>query len=224
LHTPATSGPQNVAGIILAAGESSRMGRDKALLPLTSQGSGQTFLEHLTEILDGEVSPLVIVLGHHADEIQKHIQLPPAARILRNPDYGMGQLSSLRVALQGLRGQDVAGALVCLVDHPALTKQVVRALLARFRQSTASILVPTFQGRRGHPVLFASRLFGELQDAPLDQGARWVVHRHPAEVELVEVDEEGILWDVDRPEDYDALKSRWASLILKPPGPSGARS
>ena len=80
------------------------------------------------------------------------------------------------------------------------------------------------QGRRGHPVLFASRLFEELLEAPLDQGARWVVHRHVAELELVEVDEEGILWDIDRPEDYQALQSRWPALSSKSSGPSGARS
>lgn len=205
-----------VAGIILAAGESSRMGRDKALLPLGQH----SFLEHLAAVLDGEVEPLVVVLGHHADQIEQQVRLPAAARILRNPDHQLGQLSSLHVALRSVAGRGVNGALVCLVDHPAVTKQVVRALLARFQQTHAAILIPAWRGRRGHPVLFSSRLFDELLHAPLDQGARWVVRRHAEEVETLDVGEEGIVWDVDRPEDYAALESRWAALSRAEPEPA----
>ncbi|MBI3934151.1 MAG: nucleotidyltransferase family protein [Acidobacteria bacterium] len=208
-----------IAGIILAAGESSRMGRDKALLPL----GGQTFLEHLAKVLDGEVAPLVVVLGHHAAEIEQQVRLPSSVRILRNPDYHLGQLSSLHVALRGLAGLGVEGALVCLVDHPAITKQVVGAVVGRFQKSQANILIPTWQGRRGHPVLFSSRVFEELLAAPINQGARAVVRRHANEVEYVEVYEEGILWDVDRPEDYAALQSRWASLNRAKPAPPEGR-
>ena len=183
------------------------MGRDKALLRL----GRRTFLEHLAGVLEGEVAPLVVVLGYHAAEIQTQVRLPPPAQILRNPDYHLGQLSSLHVALRFLREQPVAGALVCLVDHPALSKQVVRTLVARFRNQPTSILIPAWRGRHGHPVLFPSLLFEELLQAPLAEGARAVVRRHGESVEYVEVEEEGILWDVDRPEDYEAIKSRWPS-------------
>src|SRR3989304_2702285 len=106
------------------------MGRDKALLPL----GRETFLKHLAEVLRGEVSPLLLVLGHHAEEIEQQIVAGPDVRILRTPDYPLGQLSSLRVALRALGSHPVAGALVCLVDHPAITKKVVRSLIERFRQ------------------------------------------------------------------------------------------
>jgi molybdenum cofactor cytidylyltransferase len=204
--TPAIS---PIAGVVLAAGESSRMGRDKALLPFGQAAMQSTFVEHLAHVLDGEVSPLLVVVGHHADEIRGQIHLPAGAEILINSNYKLGQLSSLRVALQALRKDPVAGLLLCLVDHPAIHRELVRTLLDRFRRSHASILIPTFQGRRGHPVLFASRLFSELEEAPLDQGARWVVRRHEKEVELCEVEEEGILWDIDRPQDYEALQRRF---------------
>ena len=184
------------------------MGRDKSLLPLGER----TFLEHLAAMLDGEVEPLIVVLGHHAAEIEQQARVPSSAQILRNPNYHLGQLSSLHVALRSLAGRAVDGALVCLVDHPALTKQVVRTLVLKFRQSQSSILIPTWRGRRGHPVLFSSRLFQELLEAPMDQGARAIVRRHPEDVGLVEVEEEGIIWDVDRPEDYAALQARWPSL------------
>jgi len=184
------------------------MGRDKALLPLGQE----TFLTHLLGTLDGEVSPLVVVLGHHADEIESRIQAARNVHILRNPDYPLGQLSSLKVALRFLQKEPLAGAMVCLVDHPAIAKTVIRQMLERFRQTSSRIVIPTFQGRRGHPVLFAASLFTELLDAPLDAGARFVVSAHANEVELVETGEEGILLDVDRPADYEALLQRWVSL------------
>ena len=197
-----------IAGIILAAGESSRMGRDKALLPL----GRETFLEHLIDVLRGEVRPLLVVLGHHAEEIERRLATFPDVQIVRNPNYKQGQLSSLQAALRILVNQPVAGALVCLVDHPAITKDVVRTVLERFHSQAARIIIPTCNGRRGHPVLFRADLFQELLDAPLEEGARVVVRRHADEVDLVETGEEGILLDVDRPADYEALLRRWESL------------
>ncbi len=199
------SKPAPVAGIILAAGESRRMGRDKALLPL----GRETFLTHLIETLPGEVSPLVVVLGHHADEIESRIRPGRNVPILRNPDYPLGQLSSLKVALRFLQKEPLAGALVCLVDHPAISQTVIRQMLERFRKISPGIVIPTFQGRRGHPVLFAASLFAELLDAPMEAGARFVVSAHANEVELVETGEEGILLDVDLPADYETLLKRW---------------
>jgi len=205
-----------VAGVILAAGESSRMGRDKALLPL----GRLTFLEHLVGVLHGEVAPLLVVLGHHGDEIEQQIPSHQPVHVLRNPDYRLGQLSSLQVALRFLDGQNAEAALVCLVDHPAISKPIVRGLLERFRAAAAPILIPTHQGRRGHPVLFSRRVFRELLEAPLQEGARSVVRRHEKDVEFVETDDSGILLDIDRPEDYESLQKRWDELSAaggKPP-------
>ena len=206
-----------IAGIILAAGESSRMGRDKALLPL----GRETFLEHLIEVLRGEVRPLLVVLGYHAEEIAARLAPFTDVEIVRNPNYKLGQLSSLQAALRAPASGPVAGALVCLVDHPAITKEVVRAVLARFERHPTRIIIPTCRGHRGHPVLFPSRLFEELLDAPLEEGARAVVRRHAAEVELVETGEEGILLDVDRPADYEALLERSSQRTGEGNEPSG---
>lgn len=184
------------------------MGRDKALLPL----GRETFLEHLIAILQDEVRPLVVVLGHHAEEIAGRLPRSAEVRIVRNPDYKLGQLSSLKAALRSLQdppGQPIDGALVCLVDHPAITTPVVRALLERFRSRQSRIIIPTFRGRRGHPVFFAAELFPELLAAPLEEGARFVVRRHAADVDLIETEEEGILLDIDRPSDYELLRERW---------------
>lgn len=184
------------------------MGTDKALLPL----GNKTFLDHLLEVLHGEVFPRVVVLGHHAAEIESCLPLSVDLQVLHNPRYSLGQLSSLQVALRHLLDQPVEGALVCLVDHPAISRKVLRTLLTRFQSSGASIVIPTCQGRPGHPVLFARSLFDELLQAPLEEGARYVVRRHAADTEQVEVAWEGILWDIDRPADYRQLLERWPSL------------
>lgn len=184
------------------------MGHDKALLPLGER----TFLSHLIGVLQGEVSPLLVVLGYHAEQVAQSITAAPEVLVLRNPNYPLGQLSSLQVALWHLENQSVAGVLVGLVDHPAVSKKVVRELVERFRKSEAPVVIPTCNGRRGHPVLFSRSIFPELLKAPLEEGARSVVRQHGGEIEFVEVNEAGILWDVDVPADYQALLAQWAAL------------
>ena len=198
------------------------MGRDKALLPI----GAETFLEHIIRTLRELVSPLVIVLGSHADEIELAIQssmsectehspgIAPNASssqeiiILRNPDYLQGQLTSLKAALKYLMPTGASGAIAALVDHPAISAKVVTELLDRFEAGGAPILIPSYKYRRGHPVLFSRSLFQELMDAPIEEGARSVVRRHAAEIEHVEVDDEGVLLDIDYPSDYQAYLDR----------------
>ncbi|MBI4441845.1 MAG: nucleotidyltransferase family protein [Acidobacteria bacterium] len=201
-------GRKAVAGIVLAAGESRRMGSDKALLPL----GRQTFLEHLLEVLRWDVPVRVVVLGHHAAEIEARLPRTSDLAVLHNPQYPLGQLSSLQVALRHLEKQPVEGVLVCLVDHPAINRSVVRMILEKFRSTGAPVVIPAHRGRRGHPVLFARSVFGELLEAPLEEGARRVVHNHASEIELVEVAWEGILWDIDQPADYQRLLEEWKRL------------
>ncbi len=187
------------AGVILSAGESSRMGSPKALLAYR----GTTFLEHLVNLLQGRVEPLLVVLGHDADRIRAAVHLPPQVRVLLNQDYRLGQLSSLQTAIRALEGSPVSGLLVVPVDHPAVEPEVVAALLKTFAAEQPEVLVPTFEGRRGHPVIFSLRLFAELLAAPLGEGARAVVRRHAARE--LPVNHAGILADIDDPESYRRL-------------------
>ena len=187
------------AGVILAAGESSRMGSPKALLPYR----GSTFLEHLVSLLLGRVEPLLVVLGHEADRIRSVVRAPPQVRVLLNPNYRLGQLSSLQTAIRVLDASAVPGLLVAPVDHPAVEPEVVTALLDTFAAEQPGVLVPTFEGRRGHPVIFSAHLFTELLAASLEEGARAVVRRHAAR-ELPAHDA-GILANIDDPESYRRL-------------------
>ena len=193
------------------------MGSDKALLRL----GGETFISRLIRVLDGKVSPVIVVLGFHADEIRNSLPEIHELKVLLNNDYNFGQLSSLKIALAHLDNLATEGAMMCLVDHPAISRGVVGQLLDEFERSKASVLIPTFVGRRGHPVLFARNLFDELQRAPLEQGARAVVRRHAAETELVPVDDPGILVDVDTPADYQELLKKWESLTASREQSSG---
>ena len=187
------------AGVILSAGESSRMGSPKALLSYR----GTTFLEHLVNLLQGRVEPLLVVLGHGADRIRAAVRLPPQVRVLLNQDYRLGQLSSLQTAIRALEGSPVSGLLVVPVDHPAVEPEVVAALLDTFAAEQPEVLVPIFEGRRGHPVIFSLRLFAELLAAPLEEGARAVVRRHTARE--LPINDAGILADIDDPESYRRL-------------------
>ena len=187
------------AGVILSAGESSRMGSPKALLAYR----GTTFLEHLVNLLQGRVEPLLVVLGHGADRIRAAVRLPPQVRVLLNQDYRLGQLSSLQTAIRALEGSPVSGLLVVPVDHPAVEPEVVAALLKTFAAEQPEVLVPTFEGQRGHPVIFSARLFAELLAAPLEEGARAVVRRHAARE--LPINDAGILADIDDPESYRRL-------------------
>lgn len=175
------------------------MGFPKALLPY----QGCTFLERLAGLLAPRVLPLIVVLGHDAERISSAVKLPAGTRVLVNSDYRLGQLSSLQTAIRTLGGSGVAGLLLAPVDHPCVAEETIVALLRLFAAQEPAVAAPTHGGRRGHPVIFSSRLFDELLAAPLDQGARAVVHRHL--VREVPVDDAGILADIDDPEIYRRL-------------------
>jgi molybdenum cofactor cytidylyltransferase len=192
-----------LAAVILSAGQSSRMGTPKALVDF----HGKTFLAHILEAAQHPRIGLVrVVLGAGDAEIRRALSLPDEIVIL-NPDWRRGQLSSIQAAIRALTAADplavesVDGMLLCPVDHPLFTRALVAALVAEFyTNAKPPIVVPTFRGRRGHPMIFARSLFAELLAAPDDQGARAVVWTHTAGVAEVPTDEEGVLLNLNDPE------------------------
>ena len=188
-----------LAALILAAGESKRMGTPKALL----QHEGRTFLERILEASrHPRIGVTLVVLGAHADRV--HSKLPlESVTVVENSEWKSGQLSSIQAGLRALAGQTLDGVIVFLVDHPFISSALVGVLIERFYESGMPIVVPTFQGKRGHPVLFSQRLFDDLLAAPLDVGARAVVWQHSSEVLEVPTDEEGVVLNLNDP---DALR------------------
>lgn len=190
----------SLAGIILAAGESSRMGADKALL----QYGNATFLEHLVSLFLPRVSPVIVVLGHHAEKIRAALAARSGLQIAVNAEYQAGQLSSLQAGLRALPA-DSDGALVTLVDHPAVAPSTIDAMIECFRAAGAPLLIPRYQGRRGHPVLFSRSIFDEILALPSSASAKQVVHAHHHAAVYVDVADPGVLQDVDTPGDYRTL-------------------
>src|SRR5579864_2201526 len=200
-----------IAIIILAAGESRRMGRPKALLPFPEnfsfEGSreikkrpaasaagrvspapaenetqSKTFLCHLIDVTrHPRAGILRVIVGAHATEIRAQAKLD-AAELVVNEEWRRGQLSSLQAAIRSLPPEKTEGMLVCLVDHPLISAQLVSLLVDTFECDKHKIVIPTYRGKRGHPVIFPSALYAELLAAPENIGARAVVRAHAAEV------------------------------------------
>jgi molybdenum cofactor cytidylyltransferase len=181
-----------LAAVILSGGQSSRMGSPKALV----QYQGKTFLEHLlTVTAHRRISVRRIVLGPDAAAITQAIALPPP-EIVINRDWQLGQLSSIHAALRSLPlGTD--GILLCLVDHPLVSAELVSKLIDVFYATRKSIVLPVCDGHRGHPVIFSAILFEELLAAPLEQGARAVVWAHGQDLAEVPTDDRGCLWNIN---------------------------
>ena len=179
---------------MLAAGASSRMGRPKATL--TVGPSGRTFVGAIVETLvAAEVTAVRVVVSPELDG------LTPDG--VANPDPSAGMLSSVQCGLRAFR-QPIDAVFVWPVDHPLVTRLTVAAMIGAFRDGNPPVVVPTFEGRRGHPVLFSARLIPELLAADPSRGAREVVHAHGDRVELP-VDDRGVIEDIDTPDDYARL-------------------
>lgn len=188
-----------VAGIILAAGQGSRMGGDKVLLPW----GGQPLIRHIAGVaLASRLETIYVIVGHQADAVADALDGMPV-RIIPNHSYAQGQSTSLTAGVAALPEQ-TAAALIMLADQPLLTACVIDQLITTFHQTGAPIVAACSGKRRGNPVLFTRTLFPELLAIRGDLGARNVVAAHREELRCVEVASH-VLADIDTPEAYRAL-------------------
>ena len=172
------------------------MGYPKALLSYR----GETFLDTLTGLLGARCSPVIVVIGAAADEVRARAVRP--ATFVTNPDYARGQTSSMQCGLRSVPG-DAAGVLFTLVDHPAVAPETIDALLGG--DARALLRVPRYHGRRGHPIWFSRALIPEFLALPAGGAARDVVRRHAAETEFLDLEDGGIVGDIDDPAAYRVL-------------------
>jgi CTP:molybdopterin cytidylyltransferase MocA len=180
------------------------MGAPKALLPYR----GGTFLQAILDACGAlGLERRLVVLGYDADKILADIDLS-AATVLRNPAPESGPLGSIQVGIEAILNHPVEGALVWHVDRPHVAISTVQALLDRFREGGEPIVVPSYEGLRGHPVIFGRDVFGELLAAPEDQGARAVVRSDPSRLAVVPVGDPAVSEDIDTPEAYRNLLRR----------------
>jgi molybdenum cofactor cytidylyltransferase len=184
------------AGIILAAGESSRMGSPKALLEFR----GETFLDRLIRCFLAHCSPVIVVLGHEPEVIRAGVRSVRDAVFVLNPDYQRGQFSSMQCGLRASPAE-ADGVVFTPVDHPNIDPATVARLVA----SGAPLAIPLYLGRHGHPVLVSRSLIPEFLALPPDSQARTVIHRHASEIQYIDVADAGILDDIDDPDAYRRL-------------------
>src|SRR5688572_5081238 len=195
-----------LSAVILAAGDSSRMGSPKAAL-LTPDGD--SFIAHIVRTLrTAGIDDLVIVTGRHHDAVIDALtrdRLTLSPRIVRNPDPSRGQLSSLLAGMNAVVTPRTDAVMMTLVDVPLVRVSTVAAVLDEWRRTRAPIVRPAIGDRHGHPVIFDRAVLDEIRRAPLDAGAKSVVRAHEHEIVNVPVDDDGCVRDVDTPSDYDRL-------------------
>jgi molybdenum cofactor cytidylyltransferase len=196
-----------IGAIVLAAGESTRMGRPKALLP---DGAGRLFVTRLLHTFQAAgVHRLAVVTGAVHEAIVAAVARDAPARravsFVRNADPSRGQLSSLLAGLEVMDAPGVDAVLVTLVDVPFVAASTVRAVLDAWRRSGAPVVRPACGARHGHPVLFARAMFDDLRAADPGAGAKAVLRAHASRVLDVEIADEGALVDIDTREEYDRV-------------------
>lgn len=186
-----------INAIILAAGESKRMGKPKPLLRIKNK----TFLEQIIfELKLSDIDRITVVLGADAEKIKNSIDLS-GTNMVFNENYRNGQLSSLIAGLKDIP-EEVEAILVFLVDNPFITKEIVNKIISKFKEANSAIIVPVFGKKRGHPTLFSKSIFNEIISAPKDRGARYVIYSNREKTFEIKMNEKEILAGINTPEDY----------------------
>lgn len=203
-----------IAGVVLAAGESRRFGRNKLLSPW----GDKTVLEQVVDVaLASPLASVTVVIGCEAHLIRPLIEDRPV-RVVVNEDWPQGLASSVRAGLASL-APDTEAVVFLLGDQPGITPHTVAEVVRRYYQTRKPIVAPAFQGKRGNPVLFDRSTFLELASLEGDVGGRAVIARHPHRVEVVEVSDPAVIQDIDTPSDYEKIAARFGGpLSLRPQG------
>jgi len=183
--------------IVLAAGESKRMGRPKQVLPYGRSTILETVLDH---VLASPVDGTLVVLGAAADKVAPLLAKLPVETIV-NPDFRSGMLSSVQRGIRALPASARA-ALIFLGDQPAVGPETSGRVLAAYRVSGRGIVLPVHAGRGGHPLLIDLKYRAEIDGLSAGIGLRELLVRHPDDIFRVEIDDPGVLLDIDTPEDY----------------------
>lgn len=195
MHAADSEASAKVAGLVLAAGASTRMGRNKMLLPIDGEPLA---VRAAGRALAAGLEPVIVVTGHESDKVEELLRETPCRPVL-NSDHEKGIQTSVRVGVDALE-DDVGALIVILADMPLVTAEMLRSLVRRYRDASAPLVVSLYGTVNAPPVLYDHSLFGELRT--MDKGCgKEVVRRHEGKAEMVEWPEEA-LRDIDVPQDY----------------------
>jgi molybdenum cofactor cytidylyltransferase len=200
--TAKSSGGEVIA-LVLAAGQSRRMGSPKQLLPF---GDGTMLERTVANVRRHGVDEVIVVLGHRASEIVPRLDGQPV-KIVVNPDYKSGMSTSLRCGLEHAP-PTAAAFMIVLGDQPLVRPEIIDRLLAAYTDSDKGIVAPIYQGRRGHPVIISARYRDELASLTGDTGARSIIEAYSDDIEYIEVDSPGVVTGIDTEADYRRLTGR----------------
>jgi molybdenum cofactor cytidylyltransferase len=190
-----------ISAILLAAGESNRMGQPKQLMP----SDQSTIVERtIDNLLNSAVSETIVVLGYREEDVRKTIAGKPV-KIVINPDYQQGMSTSLIAGLEQVDKRARAVLLIALGDQPFVDSQTINSLVEAFIANKRGITIPVYQGRRGNPVIFGIKYKGELLNLKGDVGGREIIKRHPDDALEVAVNCEGVLLDIDTADNYTSM-------------------
>ena len=190
-----------ISAIILAAGESKRMGQPKLLL---KWGESSLFEQTMDNYLASVVNEVNIVLGYEAAEIEKQIG-DRSVNIAVNPDYSKGMSTSITIGIN-IMSPRTQGIMLALADQPSVTTHTIDRLIQVFGLKQKGIVLPVYQGQRGNPVIFDVKYREKLLSLEGDMGGREIVRSCYNDVQEVAVDNRGVLTDIDTPEDYNRHK------------------
>ena len=187
--------------LLLAAGDSRRMGRLKALLPWRDT----SLIEHQIAVLrDAGVDRVIVVLGHQAERVKALVEGKEGVTCVFNPDYLQGKTTSIKTGLKALEPDGPSVLVLLNVDQPRNTK-TIRHLLRRHRAGRSPITIPTHRGKGGHPIILGPTLLDELRTIDEETlGVRAVVRRHESETQRVEMETPEVLWDLNTPGQYQS--------------------
>lgn len=206
--TPQAQRAPAIAAIVLAAGRSTRMGADNKLL-MSLHGTPM-IARTVATIAASPAKPVIVVTGHEVRAIETALNDQPVT-FAHNPRFAEGMSTSLKTGLAALPA-DIDGVLICLADMPAVTSADIGKLIAAFNPTEGrAIVVPTHQGKRGNPVLFASGFIDEMRRVEGDAGARAVLSAHADDVYEVEMQSAGVLADADTPAAFAAIAAEFKS-------------
>ena len=195
----------NIPGVLLAAGMSTRMGQPKQLLPFGRSTVIETVIETL---LASQLVEVMVVLGHQRQQICQQIEpklTDHRLRIIANPDYRAGMLTSVQAALKQISPSSPAFALM-LVDQPLITAGTVNQVLEAHRSTTMPITIPQYRSRRGHPAIFDGQFIAEILALDWEsRGMKEILDRHREQIHYLPVETDSILRDMDTPQDYQRL-------------------